>query len=204
MKGGEGVDLKHFFFVGTGSRQKEIKFLMISRVLYDKGYQEYVDTAKSIRKMHPEAEFQLLGSIDEAYPNHVPEEQVRKDVEAGYIRYLGYHLNVAVDIEEADCIVLPSYHEGLSRVLMEALAMGKPIITTDIPGCRETVDIGKNGFLVKPKDTKSLMEAIIKFLALTEDKKYAMGLYSREKAEREFDICDVVKTYHKITSKVMV
>ena len=118
LKGGEGVDLKHFFFVGTGSRQKEIKFLMISRVLYDKGYQEYVDTAKSIRKMHPEAEFQLLGSIDEAYPNHVPEEQVRKDVEAGYIRYLGYHLNVAVDIEEADCIVLPSYHEGLSRVLM--------------------------------------------------------------------------------------
>ena len=203
LKGGEGVDLKHFFFVGTGSRQKEIKFLMISRVLYDKGYQEYVDTAKSIRKMHPEAEFQLLGSIDGAYPNHVPEEQVRKDVEAGYIRYLGYHSNVRFDIEEADCIVLPSYHEGLSRVLMEALAMGKPIITTDIPGCRETVDIGKNGFLVKPQDTESLMDAIIKFLALTEDKKHAMGRYSREKAEREFDVLDVVKIYHQITNNII-
>lgn len=203
LKGGEGVDLRHFFFVGTGSRQEEIKFLMISRVLYDKGYQEYVDTAKSIRKMHPEAEFQLLGSIDGAYPNHVPEEQVRKDVEAGYIRYLGYHSNVRFDIEEADCIVLPSYHEGLSRVLMEALAMGKPIITTDIPGCRETVDISKNGFLVKPKDTKSLMDAIIKFLALTEDKKHAMGRYSREKAEREFDVLDVVKMYHQITNNII-
>ena len=176
---------------------------MISRVLYDKGYQEYVNTAKNIRKMHPEAEFQLLGSIDEAYPNHVPEEQVRKDVEAGYICYLGYHLNVAVDIEEADCIVLPSYHEGLSRVLMEALAMGKPIITTDIPGCRETVDVGKNGFLVKPKDTESLTDAIIKFLALTEDKKHAMGRYSREKAEREFDVLDVVKMYHQVTNNII-
>ena len=89
-------------------------------------------------------------------------------------------------------------------LFQEALAMGKPIITTDIPGWRETVEENKNGYLVKPKDTKSLEEGMKKFLSLTTEERQNMGRYGRQKAEREFDICDVVKTYHKITSKVMV
>ena len=143
--------------------------------------------------------------LDVEYPNHVPEEQVKADSDAGHICYLGYHPDVVPYILESDCIVLPSfYNEGLSRVLMEALAMGKPIITTDIPGCRETVEEGKNGYLVKPKDAKSLEQGMKKFLALTIEERQNMGRNGRQKAEREFDICDVVKTYHKITSKVMV
>ena len=205
LRGGEGVDLIHFCPRTMAEREHDVKFLMISRVLYDKGYQEYVDAAKAVHQVYPNVKFQLLGSIDVEYPNHVPEEQVKADSDAGHICYLGYHPDVVPYILESDCIVLPSfYNEGLSRVLMEALAMGKPIITTDIPGCRETVEEGKNGYLVKPKDAKSLEQGMKKFLALTIEERQNMGRNGRQKAEREFDICDVVKTYHKITSKVMV
>ena len=205
LRGGEGVDLVHFYPRTMEEREHDVKFLMISRVLYDKGYQEYVDAAKAVHQVYPDVKFQLLGSIDVEYPNHVPEEQVKADSDAGHICYLGYHPDVVPYILESDCIVLPSfYNEGLSRVLMEALAMGKPIITTDIPGCRETVEEGKNGYLVKPKDAKSLEQGMKKFLALTIEERQNMGRNGRQKAEREFDICDVVKTYHKITSKVMV
>lgn len=177
----------------------QIRFLMIARVLYDKGYAEYVSAARMVREKYPEAEFQLLGDIDVVYPNHVPENVVRKDEQEGVIHYLGVTSNVRPIIEEADCIVLPSYHEGLSRVLIEALAMGKTIITTDIPGCRETVEDGKNGFLVAPRDVDGLVHAFLRFLALSKSDRLAMGMYSRKKAEKEFDVKNVIAVYRKIT-----
>ena len=176
-----------------------IRFLMIARILYDKGYAEYVNAARLVHKRYSEVEFHLLGGIDTMYPNHVPENIVLKDDKDGVIHYLGVTTNVIPFLEKADCIVLPSYHEGLSRVLMEALAMGKPIITTDIPGCRETGEEGKNGFLVAPRDVNELAHAFLRFLALSEDDRLKMGLYSRAKAEREFDIKHVIAVYRKIT-----
>ena len=172
---------------------------MIARVLYDKGYAEYVNAARIVREKYPETEFQLLGDIDVVYPNHVPENVVRKDEQEGLIRYLGVTSNVRPIIEEADCIVLPSYHEGLSRVLIEALAMGKAIITTDIPGCRETVEEGKNGFLVAPRNVDALAHAFFRFLALSKNDRLIMGIYSRKKAEKEFDVKNVIAIYRKIT-----
>lgn len=202
LKGGEGVDLSHFRPRETTERSDKIRFLMISRLLYDKGYQEYVDAAKAIRRIYPECEFQLLGSIDPDYPNHVPGQKVLKDQEEGHIQYLEYHPDVQPYIRQVDCIVLPSfYNEGLSRVLMEGLAMGKPIITTDIPGCRETVTEGKNGYLIRPRDTESLIEAVKKFLSLSYTDREAMGRYGRRMAEEVFDIQEVVKIYKRITDK---
>lgn len=177
----------------------KVIFLMIARVLYDKGYAEYVNAARIVRKEHVEAEFHLLGSIDEAYPKHVPESVVMRDHDAGIIHYLGHVADVKPIVQSADCIVLPSYHEGLSRVLIEALAMGKPIITSDIPGCRETVENGRNGYLVPPRDVEGLVEAIRRFLSLSVEEREAMGRYGREKAEREFDIKNVIAVYRKIT-----
>ena len=203
LRGGEGVDLVHFCPRTMEKREQDVKFLMISRVLNDKGYQEYVDAAKAVHQVYPNVKFQLLGSIDVEYPNHVPEEQVKADSDAGHICYLGYHSDVVPYVVESDCIVLPSYHEGLSRVLMEALAMGKPIITTDIPGCRETVEEGKNGYLVKPKDAKSLEQGMKKFLALTMEERQNMGRNGRQKAEREFDILIVIGRYREITNNVI-
>lgn len=176
----------------------KIRFLMIARVLYDKGYSEYVNAARIVKKEYPDVIFNLLGKIDVDYPFHVPEDVVKKDDKEGIIQYLGVSSNVIPIIDEADCIVLPSYHEGLSRVLIEALAMGKPIITSDIPGCRETVEEGKNGFLVTPKNTDSLVNAFLKFISLSKEAHLEMGKYSRKKAENEFDVKKVIAIYRKI------
>lgn len=173
-------------------------FLTIARVLFDKGYRELVEASKIIRSRHHGVEFQWLGGMDEGYPEYVSAKQIISDQDSGYIKYFGYKPHVQKYINKATCIILPSYHEGMSRTLMEALAMGKPIITTDIAGCRETVDEGKNGFLCKPKDTLSLVEAIEKFLTLTLEEKKNMGLYSRQKAEAQFNMEDVKQVYEDI------
>ena len=174
-------------------------FLMISRLLYDKGYTEYVETARIIRARYPDTEFQLLGNIDPSYPKAVPEAVVNQDCADGTIVYLGYAPDVIPLIRNVDCIVHPSYFEGLSRVLMEALAMGKPIIASDIPGCRETVEHGKNGFLIPPQAIPGLVDAVSRFLSLNSATRKQMGYYGRIKAEREFDVKNVISIYRKIT-----
>lgn len=176
-----------------------ITFLMIGRLLYDKGYKEYVEAAKMVKQQYPDTVFNLLGGIDNEYPNAVPESEVLRDNDSGIINYLGFRKDVRNIINKADCIVLPSfYNEGLSRVLMEGLAMSKPIITTDMPGCKETVEDGINGFLCKPRDSISLANCCLKFLALKAEERILMGQYSRIKAEREFDIKDVIAVYDGI------
>lgn len=172
---------------------------MIARVLYDKGYAEYVEASCAVHKEYSDVEFQLLGRIDEEYPKHVPEEVVMKDHKNGNICYLGFVSDVRAVMRAADCIVLPSYHEGMSRVLMEALAMGKPIITSDIPGCRETVDEGENGFLVPARNSEQLVVAFKQFLQLSQEQRCEMGKKSREKAERQFDVRKVIEIMREIT-----
>lgn len=181
-----------------------ITFLMIARVLYDKGYQQFVDAAKVLTKEFNNVNFSLLGDVDEEYPNNVPRNIIEQDVSNGFISYLGYIPDVYNVIKNADCIVLPTfYNEGLSRVLMEGLAMSKPIITTNIPGCKETVVNGVNGFLCEPKDTLSLINACRKFLYLSENDRHAMGRAGREIAESKFDVRDVIKVYSSITNKYL-
>ena len=175
-------------------------FLMIARILYDKGYQEYVDAARIIHRECQDVEFWLLGKIDEEYPNHVPAEVINRDHKEGIIRYLGFSSDVKSIEAQADCIMHPTfYNEGMSRVLMEAMAMRKPIITTDIPGCKETVEEGRNGYIVPPRDVEALANAIRKFLRLSQDERKLMGEYGRLKAEREFDVNNVIAVYRRIT-----
>lgn len=203
--GGEGVDLNRFVPLHKEINGKnKIVFLMISRPIYDKGYAEYVEAARQIKENHSNVEFQLLGPIDTAFPRHVSEDQVRADHANNIINYLGFTLDVVPIIRKCDCIVLPSYYnEGLSRSLMEAIAMGKPVITTSMPGCKETVEEGMNGYLVTPKSVDSLVEAFEKFIKLTSKQRDAMGQYSRKKAESEFDIRKVIEVYNNITDTVL-
>lgn len=170
-------------------------FLAIGRVLYDKGYSEYVQAAKKMKDL---GEFHWLGPIDDSYPNHVSLPQIKYDELNSGFKYLGESTDVKPFIRNADCIVLPSYHEGMSRTLMEALSMSKPIITSDIPGCKEMVEPGKNGFLCKPADSEALIQAISEFVNLNPEQRKNFGIYSREKAEREFDIRHVIKIYDQI------
>lgn len=175
---------------------------MIARILYDKGYTEYVEASKLIHKQYPNVRFLLLGGIDYENPNAVPEEIINKDHNEGNIVYLGYQHDVRKIISDADCIVLPSYYnEGLSRVLMEGLAMRKPLITTDMPGCKETVDNGINGYICTPRNVNSLTECCEKFINLDDNQRKLMGEAGRKKAELTFDIKDVIKVYESITAK---
>lgn len=195
LTGGEGVDLEKFKMIPSPiSTDRKPVFLMIARLLYEKGYREYVEAASELTDS---AEFRIMGPID-VHPAAVKRETIESDVRKGYIKYIGFSPDVMSQIAQANCIVLPSYHEGLSRVLMEAAAMGKPIVTTDIPGCRETVDDGINGFLCQPGDTKSLISAFKKMINLSEDERHGMELASRKKAEEVFDEKLLIRKYEAI------
>lgn len=201
FKGGEGVDLSAYPYVREESGSPVV-FLMVGRVLYDKGYREYVQAAKIVKQQYPDVRCQLLGMLDETYPAHVDEEELKRDVEEGTIEYLASTNDVMQYLGRSGVVVvLPSYFEGLSSSLMEACAVGRPIIATDIPGCRETVDEGKNGFLVKVKDSSSLAEGMLRYLSLSDAEKQAFSRHSRKKAEETFDVRQVIKEYEKDLAK---
>lgn len=199
LKGGEGVETKR---ICETAADDDNTFMMVARLLYDKGYTEYVEAAKLLKSRGMNARFQLLGTLDEAAPNSVRRETLEDDVAKGYVEYLGFSTSPMEIMGKASVIVLPSnYKEGLNRSLMEACALGKPIITTDIPGCRETVEDGKNGYLVPVKDAQALAGAMTRYLSLDADAKAAMGHASRTMAVERFDISHVIGEYERIVGQ---
>ncbi len=195
LRGGEGLDLDEFkteYF----PKEEKVSFLMIGRVLADKGYREYVEAARLVKEQYPEIKFKLLGFIDLENPEGIKKEEIDKDVQSGVIEYLGYVNDTKPSVENSACIVLPSYYyEGLNRSLMEACAMGRIVIATNIPGCKETVDEGVNGFLVVPKDANDLAEAMLKVIRMSLEERLTMSLASRKKAEGEFGMDKVYTVY---------
>jgi len=204
---GSGVDLNYF----TPSKlPDEPIFLMIGRLLADKGVREYVEAADRIKKRLPNARFFLVGYLD-PNPNSIRESELRQWQKAGIIEYLGYLEDVRPLIQKCRCYILPSYREGTPRTVLEAMAMGRPIITTDAPGCRETVVltpegqrqrefgeglmIGENGFLVRVRDVEALVKAIVQFLE-NADLAERMAKRSREIAEEKFDV-------HKVNAVIL-
>lgn len=199
--GGEGVNLSKYPY--TKNSFDNIHFLMIARVLYDKGYSEFVEASSLVKQKYPNAAFELLGPFDEKSPMGVPKTIVEQDVKTEKINYLGVTDNVPEIVKRSGVVVvLPSYHEGLNRTLMEACAMARPIITSDIPGCKEAVDENVNGFLVPKKNAKALAEAMIRFIELPEQQKIDMAEASYQKAVKSFSHLDVLKKYDAILSKL--
>jgi len=180
--------------------QSSLVFLLIARLIKDKGIVEYVEAIKSIRSKYPEVKFKLLGSYYFDNPSSISKIEVESWVDEGIIEYLGYTDAVVEEIQKADCIVLPSYREGLSRVLLEAASMSKPIITTDVTGCRDVVDDGENGYLVPVKESHPLSIAIERMIALSDKEREEMGKKGREKVIHEFDEKIVVEHYLDIIS----
>lgn len=202
LSGGEGVNFERFPYVEN--RFNTTRFLMVARVLYDKGYSEYVEAAAIVKRKYPDIEFGLLGPIDESSPMGVPRSVVERDVADGKIIYYGVTDNVPEYVcQDGVVVVVSSYHEGLNRSLMEACAMARPCITTDIPGCRETVEDGVNGYLVLPKDGQALAEAMLKFIALTQSEKKAMAEASHRIAVKRFDVNNVITEYDKILTSLL-
>ncbi len=200
LQSGEGVNLDQYSAT-PADFSKGVTFLVISRVLYDKGYQEFVEAIQQLPK-DAHVRYQWLGPTAYNRPFGVPQEVFEKDCQLGTFEYLGVTNNVLQYAGQKDVvIVLPSYMEGLSRSLMEACALGRPIITTNIPGCREMVEEGKNGFLVPAKDSKALAQAMARFLQLTESDKQAMAHFSHDLAVQRFDVRKVIEVYDQICIK---
>jgi glycosyltransferase involved in cell wall biosynthesis len=148
-----------------------------------------------VKNEFPAVEFRLLGFSHAGNPTSVPEELVRDWERAGLVRYLGFTDDVMQHYAQADCVVLPSYREGCPRSLLEAASMGKPIITTDVPGCRQVVDDGVTGFLVEVRNAVDLARQMKRMLSLSQDQRRQMGLRGREKMLREFDERTVIDAY---------
>ena len=184
---GSGVDLAHFSPAAATENVKGPVFLQVGRLLRDKGVAEFVAAASIVRERLPDARFQLLGPLGADNRTAVLDEEVSAWVEAGSIEYLGEKDDVRPHLAAADCVVLASYREGLPRSLIEAAAMGRPVIATDVPGCRAAVDDGQTGFLCAPKSGTALAAAMLRFAALDPQAQKNMGLAAREKAVRLFD-----------------
>ncbi len=200
---GSGVDLSRFSPAPAVLRIAEAPvFLLVARMLWDKGVGEYVEAARSVRALHPGARFQLLGFLDVANPSAIPRTQVQAWVAEGVVEYLGTTDEVRPFLEQADCVVLPSYREGVPRTLLEAAAMARPIITTDAPGCRDTVVDAITGFLCRPTDAHDLTEKLLRFIALTLPERSTMGLRGRTFVEKNFDEQIVIQRYLTVVQEV--
>ncbi|SAK44341.1 glycosyl transferase [Caballeronia catudaia] len=199
---GEGVDLDEFALAPLPARE-DFVFILIGRLLWDKGVAEYVEAARRIRAKFPHARFQLLGPVGVDNPSAISRTDVERWEAEHIVEYLGEANDVRPLVAAADCVVLPSYREGVPRTLMEASAMGRPIVATDVPGCREVVEHGVNGLLCEVKSADSLTDAIERMLTLSAAEREAMAQRGREKVAREFDEKNVVERYkgtiHAIT-----
>jgi glycosyltransferase involved in cell wall biosynthesis len=199
---GSGIDLKKFSPTPLPDRAR-LRFLLIARMLWDKGVAEYVEAARILKRRGLETEVCLLGFLDVQNPAAISKSQMEIWEAEGLVRYLGVSNDVREEIAQADCIVLPSYREGTPRSLLEAAAMGRPIVATDAVGCREVVDDGVNGFLCRPKDASDLAEKMMRILTMPHGEREAMGLRGREKVEREFDEKIVIDRYLSVIEAVL-
>ena len=172
--------------------QPTIRFLLIARLLVDKVVREYAQAAEVIKSKYPQAQFDLVGWIDDN-PNAIEQQELDNWIQAGLINYWGKLANVQPAIVASSIYVLPSYREGTPRTVLEAMAMGRPVITTDAPGCRETVVNGFNGYLVAVKSVDALVQAMEKFIIQPETIA-VMGRASRQLAEEKFDVNAVNQT----------
>ncbi len=180
---GSGVNLNHFI---TSPFPDQISFLLIARLIREKGILEYVNAARIVKQRRPEVEFKLVGHFDKN-PTAFNEDELQSWVEEGVIQYLGFLDDVRPAIASSSVYVLPSYREGTPRTVLEAMAMGRPVITTDAPGCRETVVDGENGFLVPVKDSITLSRRMLRFIEDPVLIKH-MGAKSRGIAVKKYDV----------------
>jgi glycosyltransferase involved in cell wall biosynthesis len=210
---GSGVDLMHFCQVSLPTLQsnktnvsavrQSFVFLLVARMLKDKGVEEFVHAAQIIKANYPHAEFAMLGSLDEGNSNAISAKQLDAWTNEGSVFHWGKSNDVRIQIAMADCVVLPSYREGTPRSLLEAAAMGRPLIATDVPGCREVVSDGVNGLLCKPQNAKDLAQKMAYMLSIPCDALQNMGNQSRKLVEKRFDEKLVINKYRNVLNEMV-
>ena len=192
---GSGVNLDYFRPVEAARESRGRTFLFIGRALRDKGIGEYVEAARKLRKRMPDVGFQLLGNTDSGNPTSVSQSLLQSWVDEGLIEHLGEQSDVRSAIGRATAVVLPSYREGMSRALLEAAAMGKPLVGTDVAGCRELIHEGVTGALCRPRDASSLADAMERIARTPPSDLARLGKAARALVECEFSEDVVVRAY---------
>jgi glycosyltransferase involved in cell wall biosynthesis len=201
---GSGISLSRFVPCPLpNSEPGKVRFLLIARMLWDKGVAEYVDAARTLRKKYPNAEFCLLGFLDVQNPAAISTGQMNDWVAEGVVTYLGVSDDVREQIAEVDCVVLPSYREGTPRSLLEGAAMARPLVATNAVGCKEVVEDGVTGYLCELKSASDLAAKMEQIINMEPAKRTDMGLQARAKVEREFDEQLVVSAYLKAVSELI-
>lgn len=191
---GSGINLKEHPFSPYPSEEKGILFLAVLRIMKDKGIEEYLEAAEKITKEYENVRFYLAGEYEEETRARY-EPRLNALSQQGVIRYLGHIDDVPRVMAKSHAIIHPSYHEGLSNVLLEGAACGRAVLASDVPGCRETLKEGESGLLFAPKDTESLLKAIRTFLGFTPEKRREMGIKGRAYVESAFDRNKVIDAY---------
>lgn len=202
---GSGVDTEHFrptsnTFRDTGSA----KFIFIARLIREKGFFEYVQAAEKIKMDNPRAEFYVLGSFYASgqKSSEIDENTVIRLHNKGIITYLGETKNIIPYVEDMDCVVLPSYREGTSNTLMEGASLARPLIATDVPGCRELIEDTRNGYLCQKKSALDLEAKMRMFISLPIAVRKEMGIIGREKMIKFFNRQNVILKYVKCISSI--
>ncbi len=201
---GSGIDTNRFKSQNSLTNKRKFTFLMIARLIKDKGISEYIEAIRIIKstKYANRCTFKILGSLYHSNPTAISQNELDSWIDEGLIEYLGHSDSVQDEIDKVDCVVLPSYREGLSRVLLEASSMSKPIITTDVTGCRDIVDNGVNGYLVKVKNSVELAKAMKKMLNLSNIELIYMGRNGRKKVIENFSEEIVVNKYLSLIKSI--
>lgn len=200
---GSGVNISRFSVVANGLQDGEpFRILLATRLLWEKGVAEYIEAAKLLKSDKQNMVFYLAGSPDTGNPAAVPHENIQSWVNDATIIALGHTDDMPSLLQQVDLVVLPSYREGTPRILLEAAACGLPIVTTDVPGCREIVVNGVNGLLVPARNGKALAQAI-KFMADNPDERRRMGLAGRKKVIEEFDESIVINATMNVYKEAM-
>ncbi|MDX1629143.1 MAG: glycosyltransferase family 4 protein, partial [Fulvivirga sp.] len=192
---GSGLDLQKFRPQERIRKNKKFTFLLVSRLIHDKGILEYIEAIKKLKSKGVDAQFQILGDKDIAHRRGIPEKVIQQWIDNNIVDYLGRTDDVQPYLNSADCVVLPSYREGTPRTLLEAAGIGKPIVATDVPGCNNIVEDNYNGFLCKLKNADDLADKMHKMLLLDHSKLTEFGKNGRLKVEREFDERIVIDKY---------
>lgn len=200
---GSGIDTQQFQpAVRRKDRSDKFTFLVISRLIYDKGIIEYIEAAKRLRSQGAPVRFQLLGAKDPVHKRGIPVHLIDQWVQSGVIDYLGTTDDVRSVIQQADCVVLPSYREGLPRTLLEAASLQKPIVATDTPGCRHVVEDGVNGLLCRVQDAEDLADKMFTVTQFTDEEVLKMGEQGREMVVKKFSQQVVIDKYIQVVEQM--
>lgn len=187
---GSGVNLNDYSYQEYPTNTDYIKFLFIGRIMKDKGINELLSAAEKIKLLYSNVQFDIIGDIEEDY-----KDMIQDYVNNGIINYHGQQKDVRNFIKDSHAIILPSYHEGIANVLLESASSGRPILASNVSGCRETFDEGLSGLGFEVKNVDKLVETIIKFIELSNETKKAMGVAGRHKIENEFNRGIIVNAY---------